>query len=206
VLAQRERFLLSLTYHSQGEVIYYPWNWAGHKAPDYVLLTAIARGVAGSIRTMKGDSTYKAKYGPGLVGQSYPWLYGVLGTFDFIIETGKGASFMPPCEVDGIVKANLEGVRYILNRADGPGLAVRIVDEKSGKPLEAQVWFPAIETEAVHRRTSNPTNGMYFRLLMPGSYKYIVTCQGYEPIIGKDLVIEKTGWKRIELRLKKHKN
>ncbi len=116
-LAQRERFLLSITYHSQGEVIFYPWTWAGRKTPDDLLLTSIAKGLAGSIRTMKGDSTYKAEYGAGLVGQSYPWLYGALGTFDFVVETGKGASFMPPWEVAGIVKANLEGVRYILNKA-----------------------------------------------------------------------------------------
>ena len=205
-LAQRERFLLSLTYHSQGEVIYYPWNWAGHKAPDDRLLTSIAKGLAASIRTMQGDSTYKAEYGAGLVGQSYPWLYGALGTFDFVVETGKGASFMPAWEVAGIVKANLEGMRYILDKAEGPGLDIRTMDAKSGKPVEAQVWFPAIETEEVRRRTTNPTTGRYYRLFTPGSYKCIVSCTGYEPVVLKDLVIEKSGWRQIELTLKRANN
>jgi len=89
-LVSRIRPLLSISYHSQGEVIYYPWVWGERKAPDDALLTDIARGLAGSIPTMAGDTTYHAEYGAGLVGQSYSWLYGRYGDFAVIVETGKG--------------------------------------------------------------------------------------------------------------------
>lgn len=200
-LAQEHRFVLSVTYHSQGEVVYYPWNWGGRKAPDDILLTDIARGLAGSIPTMRGDTSYGAEYGAGLVGQSYPWLYGHLGTFDFIVETGKGASIFPPHEVAGIVRANLKGIRYMLHRAEGPGLAVRVQDANTGAPLEGNVWFPSIETEDVARRTSNPETGVLYRLLVPGEYTVMVSRPGYVPVVLNRVKAATSGWTDVIARL-----
>ncbi len=205
-LARSKRFLLSLTYHSQGEVIFYPWNWAGRKAPDDVLLTDIAHGLAGSIPTMRGDTSYKAEYGAGLVGQSYPWLYGTLGTFDFVVETGKGAGIFPPYEVDGIVRANLKGIRYMLNRTEGPGLVIRVVDAKTGSPLEATVWFPAIETEDIARRTSHPQTGVLYRLLRPGSHSVIVSRPGYRTVLLDNVKAGDKGWTKVTVRMDKPVN
>jgi hypothetical protein len=200
-LAQQKRFVLSLTYHSQGEVVYYPWSWGGRKAPDDLLLTDIAHGLAGSIPTMRGDTSYKAEYGAGLVGQSYPWLYGHLGTFDFVVETGKGASIFPPHEVEGIVRANLKGIRYILHRAEGPGLAVHVIEAGTGTPLEATVWFPAIETEEIARRTSHPKTGVLYRLLKPGQYTLIISRPGYVPAVLNNINAGASGWTEIVVRL-----
>jgi hypothetical protein len=202
-LAQQQRFILSITYHSQGEVIYYPWNWGGRKAPDDALLSDIARGLAGSITTMNGDTSYKAEYGAGLVGQSYPWLYGTLGTFDFVVETGKGASIFAPYEVGGIVRANLKGIRYMLHRAEGPGLAVRVSDATSGAPLEAAVWFPSIETEDLARRMSHPQTGILHRLLKPGSFPIIVSKPGYETSVLAAVTPGEAGWTKVDVKLKK---
>jgi Zinc carboxypeptidase/Carboxypeptidase regulatory-like domain len=193
-LARQKKFVLSVTYHSQGEVVYYPWDWKGRKAPDDALLTDIARGLAGSIRTMKGDTSYRAEYGAGLVGQSYPWLYGANGTFDFIVETGRGASFFAPHEVPGIVAANLAGIRYILRRAAGPGLTGHVTDATTGVPLEAEVWFPAIETEDVHRRMTEPGYGRFWRLLPPGKYTCIVSRPGYRTAVLSDVDVLENGW------------
>jgi len=203
--ARQKRFLLSLTYHSQGEVIYYPWNWSGRKAPDDRLLTSIAQGLAASIRTMRGDSTYKAEYGAGLVGQSYPWLYGVLGTFDFVVETGRGAHIFPPYEVAGIVRENMDGVRFMLRRAEGPGAYIRVKDGSTGKPVDAQVWFPSIETEDVQRRTAHPQFGSLRRLLLPGQYVCIISKAGYHTVVLNDVTVGDTGWSNREVTLKKGK-
>ncbi|MGA7304313.1 MAG: M14 family zinc carboxypeptidase, partial [Rhodothermales bacterium] len=57
-LVSRIRPTLSISYHSQGEVVYYPWAWGERHAPDDKLLTEIAGGLAGSIRNMADDTTY----------------------------------------------------------------------------------------------------------------------------------------------------
>lgn len=202
-LAREERFLCSITYHSQGEVIYYPWTWGGRKAPDDRLLTAMAREIAGSITTMKGDTCYRAEYGAGLVGQSYTWLYGALGTLDFVVETGKGASFVPPNEVGGVVRENLRGIYALLHRAEGPGLTIRVHDAVTRAPLEAQVWFPGIETEDVQRRTSDPRSGVLHRLLLPGVYDIIISRAGYRPVVLSKVSVGASGWSIREVFLPK---
>jgi hypothetical protein len=202
-LAREERFLCSITYHSSGEVIYYPWTWGGRKAPDDQLLTAMAKEIAGSIRTMGGDTCYRAEYGAGLVGQTYTWLYGVCGTLDFVIETGKGASFVPPYEVEGIVQANLRGIYTMLRRAEGPGLTVRVRDALTDVPLSAVVWFPAIETEDVQRRTSHPRTGGLHRLLMPGSYDIVISKPGYQTVVLDKVQVGSSGWAVREVLLEK---
>jgi len=135
------------------------------------------------------------------VGQTYPWLYGRLGTFDFIVETGFGAHIFPPHEVDGIVENNLKGAWTILHRASGPGLTGRVTDSTSGAPLEATVWFPGIDTEDVTRRTSDARFGRYRRLLEPGRYAVIVSRPGYAPARLRNVEVGASGWTTLDVRL-----
>ncbi|MBN1352482.1 carboxypeptidase regulatory-like domain-containing protein [candidate division KSB1 bacterium] len=202
-LVLEQQFLLSVTYHSQGEVIYFPWDWRGRKAPDDKLLRRIANGLAGSIRTLKGDTTYAAHYGAGTVGQTYPWMYGAAGTLDFVVETGKGRHIFPPGDLKKIVESNLQGAFYMLEQMEGPGLIGRITDARTGKPLSAEVWLPDIDTDDVHRRSSNKEFGRYRRLLEPGRYRLIISKDGYQTLILKNIEIKKSGWTTLDIRLKK---
>lgn len=202
-LALAQKFLLSVTYHSQGEVIFYPWIWHGRKAPDDKLLTRMANGLASSIRTLKGDTTYQASYGAGTVGQTYPWLYGFVGTWDFIVETGLKRYIFPPAELNNIVASNLNGAFYMLEQMHGPGLTGHVRDADTGKPLTANVWFPAIDTEDVERRTSNDSYGRYFRLLEPGKYRVIFRKDGYQPQYFKAISVKAQEWTTLEVQLKK---
>ncbi len=199
-LADLRQFLLSVSYHSQGEVIYYPWVWNATAAPDDAVIKAIAKDVAAHILRMDGKGTYAASPG-GPSSQSYPWLYGRRGVFDFIIETGKGTHLFPPVEVPGIIAANLEGVRALLAHATGPGLAVRVTDAKSGQPLAAEVWLPNIENETVDRRHSDAQFGRLWRLLTPGRHQVIISCQGYGTVARREVEVGSTGWTPLEIAL-----
>ena len=200
-----QKFVLSVTYHSQGEVIFYPWSWRDRKAPDDALLTRIAEGLAGSIRTMKGDTTYQAYYGAGTVGQTYPWMYGAQGTFDFIVETGKGRHVFPKEAVLNIVESNLQGAFYMLDQMKGPGLTGHVRDADTGQPLVAEVWFPDIDTEDVEKRTSDPTHGRYYRLLKPGMYRVMFMKEGYARKVMKNVKVDEDGWHTLDMTLKKNK-
>lgn len=201
-LAEMRQFLLSISYHSQGEVIFYPWTWNGKPAPDDVIIRRIAGDVAANIPRMDGTGTYAISPG-GASSQSYPWFYGRHGTFDMIIETGKGSHLFPAHEVSGIVAANLQGVIAWLRHAEGPGLAVKVTDAVTGAPLVAQVWLPQIENETVDRRTTDATFGRRWRLLEPGAHQVIVSCQGYRTVALRDVTVGEKGWTPLELKLER---
>ena len=203
-LALKQKFLLAVTYHSQGEVVFYPWDWRGRKAPDDKLLTKMAKGLAESIKTLKGDSTYKAFYGAGTVGQTYPWLYGTIGTLDFIVETGLGRYIFPADELKNIIKSNLEGAFFMLDKMKGPGVKVFVTDEQTGELLKAEIWFPDIESEDVAPRFSDNNSGCYYRLLEPGKYRIIVRKENYQTKVFKDIDVSENGWTRLNVQLRRN--
>ncbi len=200
-LAATRQFLLSVSYHSQGEVIFYPWVWNDLPAPDDSVIKRIAADVAAHIPTMDATGSYTIAPG-GPSSQSYPWLYGRHGTIDLIIETGKGAQFFPPAEVPGIIAANLKGVETLLKHTAGPGLAVQVTDAATGMPLVAQVWLPQIENETVDRRTTDAQFGRMWRLLEPGRHQVIVSCKGYSTVALRAVEVGGKGWTPLEVRLK----
>ncbi|MEO6874645.1 MAG: M14 family zinc carboxypeptidase [Opitutaceae bacterium] len=199
-LLELKHFVLSISYHSQGEVIYYPWAWSGLAAPDDALIREIAGEIAARIPTMDGHGTYAISPG-GASSQSYAWLYGRKGVFDFLIETGRGTHLFGAEEVPGIIAANLEGVRAFMARTRGPGLAVHVTDATTGKPLAAEVWLPRIENNMVDRRTTEAEFGHYWRLLRPGHYELIVSRAGYQTVVLHDVTVGEGDWTPLEVKL-----
>ncbi|HNT67058.1 MAG TPA: M14 family zinc carboxypeptidase [bacterium] len=201
-LAIAQKFVLSVTYHSQGQVIYYPWDWRGHKAPDDAVLTRLAQGLAGSICTLKGDTTYKAEYGAGTVGQTYPWLYGRLGTLDFVVETGRGRHIFSDSDLQKIIDCNLPGAYYMLDQLlAGPGLTGQVLDAKTGKPIAADIVFPNLDNEQIDRRRADSRYGRFYRFLPPGSHRMLVSAPGYQPLVVKNAQVSESGWTGFDVRL-----
>lgn len=199
-LADLRQFLLSISYHSQGEVIFYPWTWGGKAAPDDKVITRIVRGVAAQIGKMDGSGTYDMSPG-GPSSQSYPWLYGRRGTIDMIVETGKGSHIFSAEDAAGIVNENLKGAAALFDQAFGPGLSVRVTDAKTGAPLAAEVWLPRIDNETLDRRPSNAEFGRAYRLLDPGTYYVVITRPGYETVVLPAQTVAAEGWTELEIAL-----
>lgn len=199
-LLELKSFVFSISYHSQGEVIYFPWDWNGRPAPDDALIREIAGEIAGRIPTMDGHGTYATSPG-GASSQSYAWLYGRKGVFDFLIETGKGTHLFAPEEVPGIIAANLEGVKAFMARTKGPGLAVHVIEEGTGRPLAAQVWLPRIETEMVDRRSTDAAFGHLWRPLSPGRYELLISRAGYQTVGLRDVNVVAGDWTPLEVTL-----
>lgn len=199
-LADLRKFLLSVSYHSQGEVIFYPWSWGNLAAPDDKLIKRIATEVAAQIPTMDGKGAYAISPGSPS-SQSYPWLYGRRGVIDMIIETGRGAHVFPPSDVAGIVEANLRGAAVLLGHASGPGLSVTVVDATTGKPVVAQVYLPQIDNETIDRRTTDAEFGRQWRRLEPGRYNVIVSRDGYRTNVIHDVTVAENGWTGLDVKL-----
>ncbi|MEM4307621.1 MAG: M14 family zinc carboxypeptidase [Thermoplasmata archaeon] len=131
---QNNQLAISISYHSYGEIVYYPWGYAYSPehggspvltTPDVTYQKKIAQEIASRITSQSGSGTYD----PMQSGDSYlttgdtdDWTYGyskyVWGkpTFPFTIELGT--SFQPPASaITQICQANLEGALYAIERA-----------------------------------------------------------------------------------------
>lgn len=180
-LALREKFTLSLTYHSYGEIVYYPWSWPGtnDRAPDDATLTEIASEMAKRIKTESGEGFYA--YGRETASNmSPPWMYSVAGTLEFLVEAGT--SFIPDgSKIQTIVNSNLEGIFYIFERAHGSGVNLKVFDSKTGLPISAQIKIIEIDDlRYIFPRTTDPETGSLTRLLQPGAYTISIGAPGYE--------------------------
>lgn len=200
-LADKRQLLLSVSYHSQGEVIYYPWVWGKMKSPDHKVIERIASDVASQITKMNGSGSYAIAPG-GPSSQSYPWFYGRRGVIDMIIETGRGSHVFPPEVVPGIITENLKGAARLIDHAYGPGLSVKVTDAETGDPLQAQVWLPRVDNESIDRRHSDELFGRARRLLDPGKYYLVVSLEGYETVVMPEVSVDEEGWTYLEIPMR----
>jgi len=182
-LALRERFAVAITYHSYGETVMYQWSWprTDGRAPDHNLLRKMASEMAGRIQSLSGTGTYTYSRQTA-ANQSSPWIYAVMGTLEFLVETGTSFIPLDSSVIRTVVETNLEGLFYLLERLRGPGITGRVIDRKTGSPLEALVSIMEIDDfSTIEPRKSHPSTGRFIRLLEPGKYTLKVTAPGFNP-------------------------
>lgn len=182
-LALKEKFALAVTYHSYGETILYQWSWptTQARAPDHTVLQRIASRLASKIQSLDGTGTYS--YGrQTAASQSSPWIYATVGTLEFLVETGTSFIPLDATVIDRVVRANLEGLFFMLERLSGSGITGRVLDRRTGAPLEAIVSILEIDDfRYIQPRTTHPSTGRFIRFLEPGKYTLRVSAPGYQP-------------------------
>ena len=179
-LAVEQKFVLSISYHSYGEIVYYPWNWSGSYAPDDAALTQIAQQIALRITQHDGFGSYDYGRNGALAGMSANWLYGTQGTFDYMIEVLEYPYFIiPGSEIDSVYRANKPGALYLLDRVRGSSITGIVTDSITGDPLEGWVKIIELYSTDVSPRKSDPHFGRYRWLLTPGYYNLEFSSPGY---------------------------
>ncbi|UCE19877.1 MAG: hypothetical protein JSV84_05920 [Gemmatimonadota bacterium] len=179
-LAAEQRFIFSISYHSYGEIVFYPWNrGGGTPAPDDALISSVAAHIASLIPREYGGTYDYGKNG-GMVGYSANWLYGILGTIDFMIEVNPSPIFIPSgSRIEEIAQRNMTGAVSLLDRIRGPGLTGHITEVETERPLSATIKILEIYAPEIQPRTSEPQYGRFYRMLLPGQYTVEVSRGGY---------------------------
>lgn len=192
-LALAQRFALSLSYHSYGEIVFYPWEWGSSYAPDETTLRNIASSIASRITKQSGWESYDYGHNGAMAGMSANWLYGKLGTFDFMVEVLPYPFFIPPGHlVDSVYLSNKPGALYVLERVHGSSITGITTDSATTLPLKAVVRIQEIVehiTPPMNERTSDPTHGRYRWLVTPGTYTLEVSQEGYYTEIISNIVV-----------------
>jgi len=181
-LVARIRPLLSLTYHSWGEVVYYPWQWNDNSAaPDSNVILEIASEYAMRIPKENGFETYDPEPSEGRTGEALDWQYGRYGVISFLPETVQSQDFIPDSEErhDAVIDANLQGVFYLFARANASQIRGIVMDRRTHAPISAEIRVLQAYSTRVDARMSDSTFGRFFRLLTPGIYTLEVRHPSY---------------------------
>jgi len=116
----------SISYHTYGELVLYPWGYSNTQTPDHSYLSSVAQQIAQRITKQSGSGTYTPQQSVALyptTGDSDDWLYGythyVIGStlFSYTIET---CSSFQPAEsyLDQICMENYDGAWYLIQEAE----------------------------------------------------------------------------------------
>lgn len=179
-LAERERFVVAIDYHSFGEVVMFPWALE-MRPPDEMIIKNVAITLARKLKKHKSDRTYDIVHLNGKSGQSANWLYANLRSLSLIVEVGK--EFFPERKVlEELVAAQMLGAEYILDRVLSSSLVGHIYDNKTRRPLPAMIQLEEDFSPVVSPSRCVPDFGRFHRLVLPGRYTITAMMEGYKKV------------------------
>ncbi|UCD91771.1 MAG: hypothetical protein JSV43_05895 [Methanobacteriota archaeon] len=137
-LVQQHDFVFSVSYHSSGQVILYPWGSTLNPSPDDLLFSTIGNGMADRMTNKAGSP--RDRYIPIRGSQLYltsgsdkDWMYGEMGVYPFTVElypanndnspavTSPYNSFHPrEDKIVPVCEDNLGGALFLIEIAGNP--------------------------------------------------------------------------------------
>jgi hypothetical protein len=135
------------------------------------------------------------------------WGYAEQRLFSLTIETAR--SFIPAASaVPVICAANLPGALMFIDRIESAVVTGHIVDSL-GMPLQANVRVEEIDSASgmtpVNPVVSDTAFGRYWRLLLPGTYTFTFTKDGYVPKTVTEVVVTDSTQTVLDVTLDVHK-
>ncbi len=115
----------SITFHTYGETVMWPWGYTGSQTPDNTYLSSVGQQIAQRIAVQQGSGNYNPHQSYGLyptVGDTIDYMYGyshyVQGRATFVYCIESCNDFHPSSSyLNQICKENCEGALYLLQEA-----------------------------------------------------------------------------------------
>jgi hypothetical protein len=189
--------VFALNYHSprssQGDLVYYPWYWVGHGfSKDHFTIFDVASQLCSRTYNEAGQN-FIAYYGYADNGNARNWQYGIAGTIGLTMEILSEQCQPVGSRVDTICRLVSTGSYYLVERSYGPGITGHVTDAVTRQPLVAEVTVVENYSELVVPRTTDPTYGRYWRMLIPGTYTVEFSAFGYDTQVFEGVVVDSTG-------------
>jgi hypothetical protein len=198
-LAERENFVIGISYHSYGESVLFPWG-NFDRPPDLDLIIDVAEGLASRMGRVSGHGQYSVIPLNGRVGQSSIWMYGMFRTIDFIVEVGTDY-YPAEHHIPFILREHTRGAFYLLDRMLDTGLKGHVFDFYTRTPLVADIDVLELAGDYVRPRRTDPESGNYHRLLNPGYYTVEIRSEGYNPRLLTNVKVEQGNFAVLEIGL-----
>ena len=181
-LAERERFLAALTYHTGTVAVLAPYTIDGAEDPDVNEAWTVAEELVRTLpkHPQRRDFRVKRNLYP-VDGTDQDWHRFAHGTLALLIE---GARHTPAVvkKRSRIVKAVRPGMGFLMDRfLDGPSLSAYVVDLE-GHPIQAEVRIAEMAPKNGEVWTTRCPSGRYDRYLPEvGTWNLEVLVPGFEP-------------------------
>lgn len=157
-------FVLSLSFHTSGDIVNYIWNYKGEPVADneVVVLLSEQYGSHNGYWVVEGYDWYQTR------GDTNDFSYGCRGDIDWTIETQN-------YDIDEAWNLNREAMIEIIDAAN-MGLSGIVTNELTGEPIAATVWVEEVYWPCF----TDPQIGDYHRVLLPGTYTIHFQANGFE--------------------------
>lgn len=179
-LAETERFLLSLSFHTYATRILYPYTIEGLLNPSPDLAKEIAHRMAAVTLSYNPNKKYEAvKNIYAVDGTDQDYYYFKYGTIALLVESSHRN--IPYENVKPIMNGFIPAWEEFLNfYLEGYKLILKIVNEEN-EPLECPISVEEFIYYEGESFTNNPKTG-YYHKLFPDNNEYTikVTCKDYQ--------------------------
>ncbi|PJZ51436.1 M14 family zinc carboxypeptidase [Leptospira adleri] len=202
-LAQKERFVASISYHAYANCLLIPYSIDSLNNPEPDMASELGRKIASSVASLNPEKEFEARkniYPIDGVDQDY--LYFAYGTLAYLLET----THLNPVykEVEKVNLSLKDSWNILLNEVvEGRKIFLKITDEQ-GFPLEAKVEVERIKYFQEEIRFSNRQNGFFFQLFPDRKEtKVRISKEGYETY--EFQIRPSRNWEPYKILLKKNK-
>jgi len=189
-LLKHYRFVMSANFHSGEEVVNYPWDCQPMLHPDDTWFRTLAKTYADSAIRYGTNGYFQTYIGNSPIAgitNGYAWypVYG--GRQDYVtcflhgrevtIELDKDF-ITPESDLEQLWQSNYRSLLAWLSFAL-QGVKGVVTDQITGKPIASTVAI-ADHDDAKSVVISDSTTGIFYHLLLPGSYTFKIYATGYD--------------------------
>lgn len=185
-LAERERFLASISYHTGTVCILAPYTIDEVENPSPNEAWEIGEEISRAMPRHPEKRSFRLKKNLYPVdGTDQDWFRAEHGTVALLVEAVRRTP-RNYCKRRPVIEANRESWILLFERViKGPTLVGK-VRSAAGEPLEARVEILEQELRAGEVWTSRPRDGRFARMFAsPGTYTVRVSADGYKPVTEK---------------------
>jgi len=201
-LLRSHKFWGGITYHSSGQYVLYPLgHLPGVCSYDHEIMDDLAVNMANTIPRYSSNSSHNqigyyspnqaVDFGYTCQGTMGDWGYSELRMFSYTIEL-CWEHITTESWINQISEDNVEAALMFLDRVHFATVTGNITDE-TRSPVVAEIYVHEIDFESgmtsVEPVRSDSTYGRYYRSLLPGTYTFTFTYEGYDDIIVENVVV-----------------
>jgi len=171
-LADKERFVAAITFHTKGSMVITPYTVGGHRNPQPDVAWAVAEKIA-----PVGFSVKQSMY--PVSGTDQDWLYHSFGTLSYILEGDQHNPVSAAARMASVKRVRPSFGRLfdaVLGR--GTPRIYGHVRDAAGSPVEAEIRLEGHTLHHGERWTSRPSDGRFDRLLPVGTERVVITALG----------------------------